>query len=205
MQSSGPPFQGKYKCENMLQKKLQPLALKINNWGWEGGNCVHEVLNRMKKGSREHCLRVFATLSRWQMLQGRKGRFSHTMNAEVSQQFVGGCRSLHSSERNQPSSWKKNPFGAIKNEGVISGQKVFGPQIVAVCKLFCETPALSCHLLLLCLQDLTARERVTKPGSSLVCLFLMVFVSFISITCQIWRKTPKATKHLLKYILSPTG
>lgn len=83
------------------------------------------------------------------------------MNAEVSQQFVGGCQSLHSSERNQTKSWKKNPSGAIKNEGVIYGQKVFGPQIVTACKFFYETPALSCHLFLLCLQDLS-QGRVTN-------------------------------------------
>lgn len=89
---------------------------------------AHEVLSGMKKGSREHCLRVSGTPSRWLMLQGGKGRVSHTTHAEASQQFTGGCQSLHfGSESNQPNLWKKNPFGTIKNEGIISGQEVFGP------------------------------------------------------------------------------
>lgn len=89
---------------------------------------------------------------------GKEGGVSHTTRAEVSQQFVGGCQSLHSSESNQLNSWKKNSFGTIKNEGVTSGKEVFEPRIVAVCKHFCEAPAPSCLLLLLCLQDLSLPE-----------------------------------------------
>ena len=129
---------------------------------------AHEVLSSMKKGSRGHCLRVFETPSRWQMLQGGKGRVSHTTRAEASQQFAGGCQSLHSSESNQPNLWKKNPFGTMENEGVISGQEVFGPQMVAVWKHFREAPVPACPLLTLCLQDLllaTARERVTSQAA----------------------------------------
>lgn len=47
---------------------------------------AHEVLSGKKKGSREHCLRVSEILSRWLMLQGGKGRVSHTTRAEASQQ-----------------------------------------------------------------------------------------------------------------------
>lgn len=167
---------------------------------------AHEVLSGMKKGSRRHCLRLSETLSRWQMLQGGKGRAAHTACAEASQQFAGGCQSLHGSESNQPNLWKKNPFGIIKNESIISGQEFFGPQMVAVCKHFWEAPVPACPLLMLCLQDLllaTARDRVTSQEA-----LWSVYSWFLCIThiqyLHIWGKTPKAIKHLLEHISSPT-
>lgn len=75
---------------------------------------------------------------------------------------------------------KKNPFGTVKKEGVVSGQEVFGPQIVAVCKQFRETPALSCHLLL-CLQVLSLPETGNNPGSSLICLYLIFWFNLYPI------------------------
>lgn len=93
---------------------------------------AHKVLSGMKKGRTGHCLRASETPSWWQMLQGGEGRIPHTARAENAQQLVGGWQHLHGSEGNQPNLWKKNPFGTIKNEGVISGQEVYGPQMVAV-------------------------------------------------------------------------
>lgn len=163
----GPYLKANITEKSSYRKKLQLLTLKINNWG--GTMMVaHEVLSGMKKGSRGHCLRVSET-------QGAGGR----CYGEGRGWLLTQCRlQLHSSLQEDAEVYlvqkaisqiqrKKNPFGSIKNEGVISGQEVFGPQTVAVCEHFWKAPAHSacrtCH----------HQRQGNKPGSPVACLFLI--------------------------------
>lgn len=137
------------------------------------------------------CLRSWA--GGWCYREGRGGFLTQHV-LKPHNKFTGRCQSLHfGSESSQPNLWKKNPFGTIKNEDIISVQEVFGPQMVAVCKHFWKALVPACPLLMLCLQDLllaTARDRVTSQEalwSAHSCFLCITHIQYLSHL----RKNPK--------------